>query len=241
MAAGARGWLVILHLRSGSREWTVSGSRINKLKAFFFDCLSPVSLHLLKVPQPCQIAPPPGNHVCKHTSLCGAFSIQTTTDRCCVDSNESTQHKDWISLELLKCLSDIRSRLLILLAEEQNRVGCDQWTICSVDRSQNWDSPYRHSWLICPGHCGATSHINLGELESPVALGGRCPCKTHFLMMEDWGLRWVPGYQQLLLGKIWWPNLKLDFWIQFFLWARQSLQYHWLKMFVTQVRWFVWP
>lgn len=144
MAAGTRGWLVFLRLRSGSREWTVSGSRVNKLNALFFDCLSPVSLHLPKVPQPCQIAPPPGNHVCKHTSLCGAFPIQTTTDRCCVDSNECAQHKDWISLELLKCLSVIRSRLLVLLAEEQNRVGCNQWTICSVDRSQNWDSPYRH-------------------------------------------------------------------------------------------------
>lgn len=94
-------------------------------------------------------------------------------------------------------LSAIRTRLLILQAEEQNRVGCNQWTICSVDRSQSWDPPYRHSWLICPGHCGATSHLKLAELESPVALWGRCSCKTHFLMMKDWawdGFQVTNGY-----------------------------------------------
>lgn len=70
------------HMMSAARKHENAkdiGSGHQTSRAVPSDLLLPTRLHLLKMPQPSQTAPPAGDQVVKHMSLWGTFQTQTTT------------------------------------------------------------------------------------------------------------------------------------------------------------------
>lgn len=63
--------------QKGNRNW---GHASKPSKSTNNNLLPSARLHLLKILLPSQIAPPAGNQVFKHMSLCGTFHIHTTSD-----------------------------------------------------------------------------------------------------------------------------------------------------------------